>query len=435
MIGRRKTVTYRPPSETHPQYAAIFKRLDHDSSGSLTLKELAAALRSDEDFAKLTGAPTTLSALPATAVASHVLEASDGDEVTLDEFCDWLIRINDSAQGAILDKANTAGQSGRSEEGAVEILAEMISKARATGAPPELIASLVEEQATAAAAAAAAADARADQAAALQPIVPGSRVEHARHGLGVATGWSLDGRLRVQFDSGQSHAYWASAVSQKLKRHEWPDAPAQPRAAPARPSESPKPQPGVAARAMLAAVAAKMQGTVSVVRDAASDAVSQVPRPHHAASPPAEGRWAVVRQMLRADVLETTDELLARATRVADADERAALYRAQLLHVTDHIRRLTAEEDGDHGGGGGPGGHGGSNHGGGGAGGGGGGGGGSGGGAAEMSLDAEVLWLRKELSLAKLELAEAAGQRDEYAHRLRIVARQTEAAAHEALGF
>ncbi len=245
MIGRRKTVTYRPPSETHPQYAAIFKRLDHDGSGSLTHKELAAALRSDEDFAKLTGAPTTLPALAATAVASHVLEASDGDEVTLDEFCDWLIRINDSAQSAILDRA--AGQSGRSEEGA---------------ASP---------------------DVRPDQAAP-QPIVPGSRVEHARHGLGVATGWSLDGRLRVQFDSGQSHAYWASAVSQKLKRHEWPDAPAQPRAAaPARPSESPKPQPGVAARAMLAAVAAKMQGTVSVVRDAASEAVSQVPRHHRSA--------------------------------------------------------------------------------------------------------------------------------------------------------
>ena len=81
MIGRRKTVTYRPPSETHPQYAAIFKRLDHDGSGSLTLKELAAALRSDEDFAKLTGAPTTLPALAATAVASHVLEASDGGRV------------------------------------------------------------------------------------------------------------------------------------------------------------------------------------------------------------------------------------------------------------------------------------------------------------------------------------------------------------------
>ena len=413
-MNRRKTVTYRPPSETHPQYASIFKRLDNDGSGSLTLKELAAALRSDEDFAKLTGAPTTLSALAATAVASHVLEASDGEEVTLDEFCDWLIRINDSAQGAILNKALTAGQSGQSAQ---------------SGRSEEEVAS---------------SDAGADQATP-QPIVPGSRVEHARHGLGVATGWTLDGRLRVQFDDGQSHAYWASAVSQKLRRHEWPDAPARPRgasaSASARPAESPKPHPGVAARAMLAAVANKMQGTVSVVRDVASDAVSQVPR-----ASPAESRWAVVRQMLRADVLETTDELLSRVAKVTDADELAGLYRAQLLHVTDHIRRLTAEEDGDHGGGGGPGGHGGSNHGGGAGGGGaggggsggsggGGGGGGGGGEAQEMSLDAEVLWLRKELSLAKLELAEAAGQRDEYAHQLRIVARQTEAAAQEALGF
>ncbi|MEC7300187.1 MAG: hypothetical protein VXW43_16080, partial [Pseudomonadota bacterium] len=37
----------------------------------------------------------------------------------------------------------------------------------------------------------------------------------------------------------------------------------------------------------------------------------------------------------------------------ADSDELASLYRAQLLHVTDQVRRLVATEDEAGGGGGG----------------------------------------------------------------------------------
>ena len=47
-----------------------------------------------------------------------------------------------------------------------------------------------------------------------------------------------------------------------------------------------------------------------------------------------------MQQLLKEDVLNTTDELLARAAGVADSDELASLYRAQLLHVTDQVRRL-----------------------------------------------------------------------------------------------
>ena len=54
---------------------------------------------------------------------------------------------------------------------------------------------------------------------------------------------------------------------------------------------------------------------------------------------------------------------------------------------------------------------------------------------AAPSLDAELLWLRKELSLTKLELAQASGARDELEHTLRTLVRQAESETHEALGF
>jgi len=130
-----------------------------------------------------------------------------------------------------------------------------------------------------------------------------------------------------------------------------------------------------------------------------------------------------VQQLLKEDVLNTTDELLARAAGVADSDELASLYRAQLLHVTDQVRRLVATEDEAGGGGGG------AEH--------------SGGRAVAggdgspqfASVDAELLHLRKELSLTKLDLAETSMERDELEHKLRTLFKQTDAAAQDALGF
>ena len=49
------------------------------------------------------------------------------------------------------------------------------------------------------------------------PITSG-RVTHAKHGLGVVTGFTFDGRLRVRFDSGETHGYSTEKVSSKLKR-------------------------------------------------------------------------------------------------------------------------------------------------------------------------------------------------------------------------
>ena len=51
-----------------------------------------------------------------------------------------------------------------------------------------------------------------------------------------------------------------------------------------------------------------------------------------------------------------------------------------------------------------------------------------------QALDAELLWLRKELSLTKLELAQASGARDEAEHKLRALVRETESETNEALG-
>ena len=51
-----------------------------------------------------------------------------------------------------------------------------------------------------------------------------------------------------------------------------------------------------------------------------------------------------------------------------------------------------------------------------------------------QALDAELLWLRKELSLTKLELAQASGARDEAEHKLRTLVRETESETNEALG-
>ena len=55
--------------------------------------------------------------------------------------------------------------------------------------------------------------------------------------------------------------------------------------------------------------------------------------------------------------------------------------------------------------------------------------------AQAPSLDAELLWLRKDLALTKLELAQASGARDELEHRLRTLVRQTDSEINEALGL
>ena len=51
-----------------------------------------------------------------------------------------------------------------------------------------------------------------------------------------------------------------------------------------------------------------------------------------------------------------------------------------------------------------------------------------------QGLDAELLGLRKELSLTKLELAQASGARDEAEHKLRALVRETEAETNESMG-
>lgn len=255
------------PSELYPQYAALFRRMDSDNSGELSLEEIRTALVKDEDFARATGAPTTLTRLAATAVAANIIDgADDSESVAINEFVAWLVLCNGQAQDALLEQAASAAE------------------ASGSGA-----------------------------------------------------------RDRVAYLPGHS--------KRAERRAAW-----------------------------------------------AAD----------------ETRWEAVRQMLREDVLSTTEELLARTAAVTNQAELAGLYRSQLLHTTDQVRRLVAGDTdstdssraGD------------SRR------------------AApgEPALDAELLWLRKELSLTKLELAQASGARDEAEHKLRALVRETESETNEALG-
>ena len=48
-------------------------------------------------------------------------------------------------------------------------------------------------------------------------FIPGARVVHLKHGLGNVYGWTMDGRLRVNFDEGSSHAYKPKSIHDKLR--------------------------------------------------------------------------------------------------------------------------------------------------------------------------------------------------------------------------
>ena len=48
-------------------------------------------------------------------------------------------------------------------------------------------------------------------------FIPGARVVHLKHGLGCVYGWTMDGRLRVIFDEGSSHAYRLKTIQDKLR--------------------------------------------------------------------------------------------------------------------------------------------------------------------------------------------------------------------------
>ena len=87
------------PSDLYPQYAAIFRRMDSDGSGELSLEEIRTALVKDEEFARITGAPTTLTRLAATAVAANIINTASGDahdseSVGINEFVAWLVLCN-----------------------------------------------------------------------------------------------------------------------------------------------------------------------------------------------------------------------------------------------------------------------------------------------------------------------------------------------------
>ena len=97
------------PSELYPQYAALFRRMDTDNSGELSLSEIRTALVKDEDFARAAGAPTTLTRLAATAVAANIIDgADDSESVAINEFVAWLVLCNGQAQDALLEKAASA---------------------------------------------------------------------------------------------------------------------------------------------------------------------------------------------------------------------------------------------------------------------------------------------------------------------------------------
>ncbi|KAL1500601.1 hypothetical protein AB1Y20_013253 [Prymnesium parvum] len=91
----------------------------------------------------------------------------------------------------------------------------------------------------------------------------------------------------------------------------------------------------------------------------------------------AESKLLALKQVLRAEVVDSTEEKLAKAK--GDDAALAALYYSQLVHVIDQVRRLAATDGDD-------------------------------GSEDETSLQVEVLQLRRELAETKLRLAEAMSQ-------------------------